>query len=52
MIVLSDGVSLQNKVPKEVFGIAFEGTITPVKENGQVIGAITYCYSTEEKMKL
>lgn len=49
VIAIRDGVSSQNKVPKEVFGIAFEGTITPVKENGQVVGAITYCYSTEEK---
>ncbi|MDO5521090.1 MAG: methyl-accepting chemotaxis protein [bacterium] len=47
--VLRSGKPAYNKVPKEVFGQAFEGSITPVMEGRVIIGVITYCFSTEDK---
>ncbi|MDO5293442.1 MAG: methyl-accepting chemotaxis protein [bacterium] len=50
--VLRTGVQAYNKVPKEAFGMAFEGTITAVKDGSKIIGAITYCFSTEYKEEI
>jgi len=47
--VMRTGKASYEKVPKEVFGIAFEGSLTPILDQGEVVGAVTYCFSTEEK---
>ncbi|BBF43479.1 methyl-accepting chemotaxis protein [Lachnospiraceae bacterium KM106-2] len=47
--VLRTGVQVYNKVPREVFGHAFEGTITPIRDGNEIVGVVTYCVSTEEK---
>lgn len=47
--VLRTGKSMYNKIPEEVFGEAFEGTITPIKDGNKVVGAVTYCFSSKDK---
>lgn len=47
--VMRLGKVLYNKLPKEVFGVAVEGTITPVFDGREVVGVITYVTSSEEK---
>lgn len=47
--VLRTGKPAYNKLPKEVFGIAFEGTITPIYDGREIVGAITYTFSSEAK---
>lgn len=43
------GKVLFNKIPKEVFGAAVEGSITPIFEGREVVGAVTFVTSSEEK---
>ena len=43
------GKVLYNKQPKEVFGVAVEGIITPIFDGREVVGAVTYVVSSEEK---
>lgn len=40
---------IYNKVPKEVFGVAIEGTITPIFDEDEVVGVVTYVFSSEIK---
>lgn len=47
--VLRTGKPSFNKVPKEVFGQAFEGTITPIFDGSEVVGAVTYVYPSDTK---
>lgn len=47
--VLRTGIPDYNKLPKEVFGQAFEGTITPIFDNGEVVGVVTYIFLSEVK---
>lgn len=47
--VMQTGRPGYNKIPKEVFGVAVEGTITPIFDGREVVGAITYVTSSEEK---
>lgn len=50
--VLRTGKPAYNKVPKELFGVAFEGTITPVKDGNEIVGVITYTFSSEEREEI
>lgn len=43
------GKSFYNKVPKEVLGIAFEGSIIPIFDGGEVVGVVTYTFPSDEK---
>lgn len=47
--VLATGMKRKNILPKEVMGAAFEGVLVPIKENGQVVGVLTYTHSVEER---
>ncbi|MBP3888167.1 MAG: hypothetical protein J6F30_11100 [Cellulosilyticum sp.] len=50
--VIRTGKQAYNKVPKEVFGVAFEGTITPIFDGREVVGLIVYTFSTEDKEEI
>lgn len=50
--VIETGKKSYSKVPKEVFGTAIEGKIEPIIEDGKVIGAITYSFSTEAQEEI
>jgi len=47
--VLRTGRARHNSLPKEVMGVALEGTLVPIKEDGKVVGCITCTYSIEVK---
>lgn len=47
--VIRTGRAIYNKVPKELFGVAFEGKILPVFDGPEIVGVVTYCVSTEMK---
>lgn len=47
--VLRTGRPEYNKLPKEVFGVAVQGTITPILDGREVVGAVTYVVATEER---
>lgn len=47
--VLRTGKTQYNRVPKEVFGTAIEGSIVPIFDGTEVVGAVTYVVSGEEK---
>ncbi len=49
---IKTGEKVHNYLPKEVTGIAIEGNLVPIKENGQVLGCIIFTYSAEEKDKI
>ncbi|MCR5209847.1 MAG: hypothetical protein K6C99_06530 [Lachnospiraceae bacterium] len=50
--VMDTGVKDETMLPKEVLGTSIHGIITPVKENGVVVGAVTCAYSMEREEKL
>lgn len=50
--VMKTGKPVYNKVPKEVFGTAVEGTITPIFDGYDVVGVITYVFSSEVKNEI
>ena len=41
-----------SKLPKEMYGQAVEGTLTPIFEGREVVGVISYVYSTEKKEEI
>lgn len=45
--VMSSGQRLFAKIPAEVFGKCIEGYITPIKDEGKVVGCVTYVFSAE-----
>lgn len=45
--VLRTGKPSYSKIPKEAFGQAFEGTATPIYDNGEIVGVVTYIFSSE-----
>lgn len=48
--VMSTGVKKRNYLPKEVMGTsAFEGVLVPIKDDGRVVGCLTYSYSVSDK---
>ncbi|MBE6049951.1 MAG: hypothetical protein E7214_04620 [Clostridium sp.] len=50
--VIRTGKPGMNKIPKEVFGTAFEGLIIPIFDKGQVVGVITKSYYTENRERI
>lgn len=46
--VLRDGRTRHNVLPKEVMGRAFEGNIFAIKENGNILGVVTYTHAVKE----
>lgn len=50
--VIRTGKRVHNVLPKEVTGIALEGNLVPVIDDGQVVGCIIFTYSAEEKEKV
>lgn len=48
-IALQTGKSQYNRIPKEVYGSAVEGSITPIFDGKEIIGAVTYTVSSEAK---
>ncbi|MBE5961631.1 MAG: methyl-accepting chemotaxis protein [Lachnospiraceae bacterium] len=46
--VMRTGKCMHNILPKEVFGIPVEGNIVPVKENGEIVGAIIFSYQVKD----
>lgn len=51
-VVLSTGKTQYTKLPKEVFGVAIEGTITPIFDGREIIGVITYVVSSDIKEEI
>ena len=47
--VLRTGKGRYEKIPKEAYGVAFEGSITPIMDQGKVVGLVTYCALTDRK---
>lgn len=48
--VIVSGRKKNNFLPKEVMGTsAFDGVLVPIKDKGEVVGCLTYCYSVEDK---
>lgn len=47
--VVRTGKRKFNYLPKEVMGEAFEGVLVPIKDQGQVVGVLTYTHSADEK---
>lgn len=41
------GRSIHNVLPREAFGIAMEGDIIPVRDDGEVVGIVITFFSTE-----
>lgn len=46
---IKSGKVMYNVLPKEVFGVAFEGKIIPIFDGGKVVGVLTYIFSSERK---
>ena len=46
---LRTGKVVYNEIPKEAFGVAFEGKVIPIFDGKEVVGAITYTFSSEKK---
>ena len=40
-----------NFLPKEVLGVAIQGVVTPITENGQVVGVVTCARSVEKELR-
>lgn len=48
--VMATGKKKKNYLPKEVMGgVAFEGVLVPIKDEGRVVGCLTYSYSVGDK---
>lgn len=47
--VLRTGKKKYNYLPKEVMGVAFEGVLVPISDDGKVAGVLIYTHSAEEK---
>lgn len=47
--VIRTGKRRYNYLPAEVMGEAFEGYLAPIKDNGKVVGVITYTHSASVK---
>lgn len=50
--VMKTGKKQFVKVPAEVFGEIIEGFITPVVDEKEVVGCVTYVFSTEQTQKI
>ncbi len=50
--VIRTGRRKYNYLPKDVMGVAFEGYLVPIKENGRVEGVIIYTHPASEKEEI
>ena len=50
--VMKTGERQYGKVPAEVFGVSIEGYITPVMDGKEVVGCVTFVFSTEQSQKI
>lgn len=49
---METGKVVHNVLPKEAFGVAIEGNIVPVFDNGEVVGCVVCVYSLEKMAQL
>jgi len=47
--VMESGIADVNFLPKEIFGVPIKGILTPVFEDGEVVGLVACAYSLEEE---
>lgn len=50
--VMESGVTGVNFMPKEIFGVPIKGILTPVFEDGEVVGLVACAYSLEEETNM
>lgn len=52
MEVMEKGVQDVSILPKQVFGVTIKGILTPIRENGEVVGLVACAYSMEHQEKV
>lgn len=52
LAVMESGVPDVNFLPKEIFGVPIKGILTPVFEEGEVVGLVACAYSLEEETNM
>ncbi len=52
LAVMESGVPDVNFLPKEIFGVPIKGILTPVFEDGEVVGLVACAYSLEEETNM
>ena len=52
LAVMESGVPDVNFLPKEIFGVPIKGILTPVFEDGEVVGLVACAYSMEEETNM
>ena len=52
LAVMESGVPNVNFLPKEIFGVPIKGILTPVFEEGEVVGLVACAYSLEEETNM
>lgn len=50
--VVRTGKRKYNYLPKEVMGVAYEGYLVPIKENGKTVGVVIYTHPADDKEKI
>lgn len=50
--VMEQGKQSVSVLPKEIFGVPIKGILTPVFEDGKVVGVVACAYSMEQDMKI
>lgn len=50
--VMQSGKRQFVQVPQEVFGHCIEGYITPIKDGSEIVGCVTYVFSTEKNQNI
>jgi len=49
---MRDNESCVSMLPKEIFGVPIKGILTPVSEDGEVVGVVACAYSMEKDLKI
>lgn len=52
LAVMESGVADVNFLPKEIFGVPIKGILTPIFENGEVVGLVACAFSLEEETNM
>ncbi len=52
LAVMESGVADVNFLPKEIFGVPIKGILTPVFEDGEVVGLVACAYSLEDETNM
>lgn len=52
LAVMESGVPDVNFLPKEIFGVPIKGILTPIFEEGEVVGLVACAYSLEEETNM